>query len=262
MSSLSFETTQAGDFRDFLDEKADLYNRLTFISTDPVSIPHRFSNKEDIEIAGFLAATIAWGQRPTIIRNALHLLQLMDDAPHDFVQHAGARELKRLDGFVHRTFNGTDARCFVTALRHIYKKHGGLEAAFQTGLKQGNMHEAISYFRRCFFEPAHPARTEKHVSDPAQGSAAKRIHMYLRWMVRRDKRGVDFGLWKSISPALLCCPLDVHSARVARKLGLLQRTQNDRKAVEELTANLRLLDARDPVKYDFALFGLGVFEKF
>ena len=262
MSENQFDAGQLHSFREFLDEKVDLYNRVSFITTDPVSIPHRFSKKEDIEIAGFLSATIAWGQRPTIIRNALHLLQQMDDAPHDFIQHAGTRELKRLDGFVHRTFNGTDARCFVLALRHIYKKHGGPETAFQTGLKQGNMHEAISYFRRCFFETTHPQRTEKHVSDPAQGSAAKRIHMYLRWMVRKDKRGVDFGLWKTISPALLCCPLDVHSARVARKLGLLQRTQNDRKAVEELTANLRLLDARDPVKYDFALFGLGVFEKF
>lgn len=262
MSSISFDATQVNDFREFLDEKVDQYNRVTFITTDPVSIPHRFTKKEDIEIAGFLAATIAWGQRPTIIRNALHLLQLMDDAPHDFIQHAGARELKRLDNFVHRTFNGTDARSFVIALRHIYKKHGGLESAFQNGLKQGNMHEAISYFRACFFEPTHPQRTEKHLSDPARGSAAKRIHMYLRWMVRRDKRGVDFGLWKTISPALLCCPLDVHSGRVARKLGLLQRTQDDRKAVEELTANLLLLDARDPVKYDFALFGLGVFEKF
>jgi uncharacterized protein (TIGR02757 family) len=249
-------------FRDFLDAKVDLYNRVSFIGTDPVSIPHRFTKKEDIEIAGFLAATIAWGQRTTIIRNALQLMQHMDEAPHDFIREAGVRELKRLDHFVHRTFNGTDARCFILALRHIYKKHGGLETVFNKGLEQQSMHEAISYFRSCFFEPAHPQRTEKHVSDPLQGSAAKRIHMYLRWMVRRDKRGVDFGLWKTISPAVLCCPLDVHSARVARKLGLLQRTQNDRKAVEELTANLRLLDPRDPVKYDFALFGLGVFEKF
>ncbi|MCA6364239.1 MAG: TIGR02757 family protein [Bacteroidetes bacterium] len=248
------------ELRYLLETSVQRFNTFTFIETDPVSIPHLFTARADIEIAGFLAATIAWGQRPVILRNALQLMQRMDMAPAQFVLHADARELKHLNGFVHRTFNGEDARTLVLGLRHLYKKHGGPEAVFANALRQGNMAQAISTFRAALLEKPHPARSRKHVADPAAGSSAKRINMWLRWMVRSDKAGVDFGLWKNLSPALLHCPLDLHSGNVARKLGLLQRTQNDWKAVEELTANLRLLDAKDPVKYDFALFGLGVFD--
>ncbi|MCU0434549.1 MAG: TIGR02757 family protein [Bacteroidia bacterium] len=243
-----------------LHESVARFNQPSFIESDPVSIPHLFTHKTDIEISGFLAATIAWGQRPVILRNALQLMERMDMAPSQFVMQADTRELKRLDSFVHRTFNGTDARTLVLALRHLYNKHGGPEAVFTQALQQGTMAQAISTFRAALLEKPHPERTRKHVADPAAGSSAKRINMWLRWMVRRDKAGVDFGLWPGVSPALLHCPLDLHSGNVARKLGLLQRTQNDWKAVEELTQNLRLFDAGDPVKFDFALFGLGVFD--
>jgi len=257
---------------EFLEEKADLYNRPGFIETDPVSIPRQFSKKEDIEISAFLAATIAWGQRPTIIKNANQLIKWMDNSPHDFILNAGSRELERFKKFKHRTFNGTDCVYFLKSLRHIYKKHGGMERAFSPSpipppigevpiAKQDEIKTAIANFRQVFFDLPHPTRTGKHVSNPADGSAAKRINLFLKWMVRKDKRGVDFGLWSRISPSVLQCPLDIHSGRVARKLGLLQRKQNDWKAVEELTAKLRQFDPKDPVKYDFALFGLGVFEK-
>jgi len=252
--------------KEFLDEKYDKYNRLDFIESDPVSIPHRFTKKEDIEIAGFLAATIAWGQRVTIINNANRLMNLMDNAPHEFVLNAKAKDLKRFDDFVHRTFNGVDAVFFMRSLQHIYKKHGSLERVFSAFQQQepAVTLNSIMHFREVFFSIPHPARTGKHVSNPGENSSAKRLCMYLRWMVRNDKRGVDFGIWKneSINASHLMCPLDVHSGNVARKLGLLTRTQNDWKAVEELTASLRKMDPNDPVKYDFALFGLGVFEKF
>jgi uncharacterized protein (TIGR02757 family) len=250
----------SGDITSLLNESVQRFNSPAFIETDPVSIPHLFSTKEDIEVSGFLSAIIAWGQRPVILRNAADLMRRMDMAPHSFVMQADVRELKHLDTFVHRTFNGIDARTLVLGLRHIYKKHQGPEAVFSAALRHNDMAEAISSFRAKMLEPKHPERSRKHIADPAAGSSAKRINMWLRWMVRRDNAGVDFGIWKTISPALLCCPLDVHSGNVARKLGLLSRTQNDWKAVEELTANLRLLDAHDPVKYDFALFGLGVFD--
>lgn len=254
------------ELKDFLNEKYDLYNNLKFIETDPITIPHLFSRKEDIEIAGFLTATIAWGQRVTIINNATRLMNLMGSAPYDFVMSAKEKDLKRFNDFVHRTFNGTDAIFFMKALQHIYKKQGGLEQAFRpaSGKKNEDLRESIMKFRTLFFSIPSPARSGKHVSNPSENSSAKRLCMYLRWMVRTDKRGVDFGIWNSkhITPAQLMCPLDVHSGNVARKLGLLKRTQNDWKAVEELTGNLRQYDANDPVKYDFALFGLGVFEKF
>ncbi len=247
------------DLKDFLEEKYDKYNRIDFIDSDPISIPHQFSKKEDIEVAGFLAATIAWGQRVTIINNANKMMKIMGNNPHDFVMSAKAKDLKRFDGFVHRTFNSTDAIFFIQSLQNIYKKHGGLEKAFS----KPDCQQAISNFRSLFFLIDYPHRTGKHVSNPAENSSAKRLCMYLRWMIRNDKRGVDFGIWKStLLPSHLMCPLDVHSGNVARKLGLLKRTQNDWKAVEELTGNLRKLDISDPVKYDFALFGLGVFEKF
>ncbi len=255
------------ELKEFLNEKYDLYNNLKFIETDPITIPHLFTKKEDIEIAGFLTATIAWGQRVTIINNATKMMRIMGSNPHDFIMTAKERDLKKFNDFVHRTFNGTDAVFFMKSLQHLYKKHGGLEQAFAvaSSQKEGSLLlRSMMSFRELFFAIPSPARTGKHVSNPAENSSAKRLCMYLRWMVRNDKRGVDFGIWQSnnIKPANLMCPLDVHSGNVARKLGLLKRTQNDWKAVEELTANLRNFDASDPVKYDFALFGLGAFEKF
>ena len=248
---------------ELLEEKADLYNRTTFIETDPIQIPHQFTKKEDIEIAGFLVATIAWGQRKSIINNGNKLMKIMGNSPHEFIMDFTGKS-KSLSSFVHRTFNGIDCTYFFAALQNIYKKHGGLENVFSKNInkKTLDLKEQIIYFRQVFFELKHPFRTLKHVSNPADNSAAKRINMYLRWMVRNDKRGVDFGLWKSISPSLLSCPLDVHSGGVARKLEILKRTQNDWKAVEELSNKLKSFNPKDPIKYDYALFGLGAFEGF
>ncbi len=252
------------DLKEFLDIKADAFNVPDFIKDDPISIPHLFTLKEDIEISAFFIATISWGQRPVVLTNGAKLMQLMEQQPYEFIMGAGKKDLKRLSDFVHRTFNGMDAIYFAEALRHIYSKQGGLETVFNRELKKANseMGEAISGVRKEFFSHKIPGRTTKHFSDPSANSAAKRINMMLRWLVRKDKKGVDFGIWKSIAPSQLYCPLDVHSGRVARKLGLLKRTQDDWKAVKELTENLRKLDPKDPVKYDFALFGLGVYEKF
>ncbi|NMH26792.1 TIGR02757 family protein [Flavobacterium silvaticum] len=247
------------DLSSFLDEKADLYNNPKFIESDPIQVPHRFSQKEDIEIAGFLSATIAWGNRKSIITNASRMMELMGNSPYDFVLSHTPDDLARLDGFVHRTFNSHDFSTFISGLRNLYRNHGGLENAFSSDM---NLQIAISHFRTKFFEIPHQQRTQKHLSDPLKNSAAKRINMFLRWMVRKDNKGVDFGIWDSISPSALSCPLDIHSGNVARKLGLLKRSQNDGKALAELDASLRKLDALDPVKYDFALFGLGVFEGF
>jgi uncharacterized protein (TIGR02757 family) len=250
------------ELKSFLDDKVLQYNNPNFIETDPVQIPHLFTLKEDREIAGFLAATIAWGNRKMIISNAKKMIDLMGGSPHDFVMSHKENHLEPLSSFVHRTFNGTDFSTFIAALKHIYTNHGGLEGVFTNHQNTDSLQPAINQFKKVFFEIDHQNRTQKHVSDPLAGSAAKRINMYLRWMVRNDNAGVDFGLWKNISPALLSCPLDVHSGNVARKLGLLTRKQNDAKALAELDTQLRALDANDPVKYDFALFGLGVFEKF
>jgi uncharacterized protein (TIGR02757 family) len=245
-----------------LDEKAALYNQPFFIETDPISVPHRFSRKEDIEIAGFLVATIAWGQRKSIIISGLRLMEFMEWQPADFILNFSEKDLKPFSGFVHRTFNYADLEFFLYSLKNIYQEHGGLEQCFTKHfINTGSIKDAIIGFRKVFFGIPHPLRTLKHVSDPGTGSAAKRLNMYLRWMIRRDEAGVDFGLWKGISPAQLYCPLDLHSGRVARMLGLLKRKQNDWKAVEELTANLRKFKPEDPVLYDFALFGIGVFEK-
>jgi uncharacterized protein (TIGR02757 family) len=248
------------ELKEFLDEKVELYNNPNFIESDPIQIPHSYSLKEDIEIAGFLAATIAWGNRKMIITNAKKMVDLMGNSPYDFVMNHSHSQLESLENFVHRTFNGQDFATFVRGLQHIYRNHNGLEAVFTK--KNPTMQHTISDFKKLFFEIPHENRTEKHISDPLHGSAAKRINMYLRWMVRKDTKGVDLGIWKNIDAAQLSCPLDVHSGNVARKLGLLHRTQNDAKAVLELDTQLRILDANDPVKYDFALFGLGVFEGF
>lgn len=250
------------ELRDFLDEKVKEYNHPKFLEDDPLQIPHRFTKKEDIEISGFLTATIAWGNRKSIINNASRLMELMDNAPHEFVMNCSTSNLEHLSGFVHRTFNGQDLGYFIKSLRNIYQNHGGLESVFSAHQQKDNLQYAISKFKQVFFELPHLPRTQKHVSDPLRGSAAKRINMFLRWMVRNDNTGVDFGIWQQLSPAQLSCPLDVHSGNVARKLKLLKRKQNDAKALLELDHNLRKLDAEDPVKYDFALFGLGVFEKF
>lgn len=250
------------DLKDFLDFKVDEFNRPEFISSDPIQIPHGFTRKEDIEISGFLTATIAWGNRKSIIRNAKRMMELLGNAPFDFVCEATKTDLEPLKNFVHRTFNGQDFITFIHGLRHIYLGHGGMEKIFTEYATETSTQPAIHHFRKLFFEVPHLKRTEKHLSDPHKNSAAKRINMFLRWMVRKDSKGVDFGIWEDINPSILSCPLDVHSGNVARKLQLLSRKQNDAKAVKELDRNLRSLDPLDPVKYDYALFGLGVFENF
>jgi len=251
------------ELKALLDAKADLYNRPEFIPSDPISIPHSFSRREDIEISGFLVATIAWGQRTTIVKNGFRLMEMMDHAPFDFVMNANSKELRRISGFVHRTFNADDCLFFIESLRNIYLNGKGLEQAFSEGLKKddSDVFNALVTFRNIFLEAPHLSRSVKHIANPAAGSTAKRINMFLRWMVRNDHHGVDFGLWKSVSPSLLCCPLDVHVGNVARSIGLLDRKQNDWRAVEELTGHLRKFDPVDPIRYDFALFGMGVFEK-
>lgn len=247
------------NLKDFLEEKYQKYNTVDFIESDPIAIPHRYSKKEDIEIAAFFASTLAWGQRPIIIRNALELMNYMDDAPYSFTMEASNADLNIFNKFVHRTFNGEDVKYFIRSLRHIYKNKGGLEKVF---CFKENLQEGLIGFRNLFTGKYPPGRTSKHIPSVLNNSSAKRLNMFLRWMVRKDAKGVDFGIWKSISPSLLYCPLDLHSGRVARKLGLLNRKQDDWKAVCELTAALRNFDSSDPVKYDFALFGLGIFENF
>lgn len=252
--SLSFSDVHA-----LLEQKYKEFNRPNFNDDDPVGIPHQFSKKEDIEIAGFLAATIAWGQRKSIINNARKIIQLMDDEPYEFIINHTKKDLKRTEGFVHRTFNAQDLSQFFQSLQQLYKVHGGLEEVL---CKSPDVAANIAHFKEVFFENAESLRTYKHVSDPSKGSSAKRINMYLRWMVRNDKRGVDFGIWKKLSPANLMLPLDVHTGNVSRKLLLLERKQNDWKAVVEISDQLRKFDPKDPIKYDFALFGLGAIDHF
>lgn len=250
------------ELKSFLDFKVEQYNTPEFIDSDPVQIPHQFSKKEDIEIAGFLTATIAWGNRKSILKNANRLMEMLDRSPYDFILNHSDSDLENLSGFVHRTFNETDLVYFISALKNIYRNHGGIEEVFTENAEKQTLQPAIHQFKKVFFEIPHPKRTQKHVSDPLKNSAAKRINMYLRWMIRKDNAGVDFGIWKNIYSSQLSCPLDVHSGNVARKLKLLKRKANDAKALNELDASLRKLDSVDPVKYDFALFGLGVFEKY
>ena len=249
------------ELKDFMDSKVAAYNRAQFLEDDPLQVPRLFSRKEDIEISGFLTATIAWGNRSIIIRNAGRMMQLMDMAPYEFIMRHEAADLLRLEPFVHRTFNGADFTYFVKALKHLYVHKGGLEDIFSRNATTCSTQPAISALRKEFLEIPHPARVAKHLPDPARGSAAKRLNMFLRWMVRDGAAGVDFGIWKQLRPAQLSCPLDVHSGNVARRLGILTRRQNDARAVQELDKQLREWDAEDPVRYDFALFGLGVFEK-
>lgn len=249
---------KATELKALLDEAYLRFANPGFITADPIQIPRAFADRADAEVIGFLTATIAWGQRKTIIANAQRLVELLEGTPHAFVMHATVRDLHRLKPFVHRTFNGGDLVQFMRSIRHLYTTYGGLENAFLDGGELGDMRSGIGRFKQRFFEIDHPARTRKHVADPAKGSNAKRINMYLRWMVRPNDRGVDLGLWKRITPAQLMVPLDVHTGRVARELGLLTRKQDDWRAVEELTAALRKFDPLDPVKYDIALFGIGV----
>lgn len=250
------------ELRDFLDEKAALYNHPRFIDLDPVQVPHMYSAKEDVEIAGFLSASISWGNRKAIIKGARKMMELLGNAPYDFVMSSDEGQMDRLGAYVYRTFNGTDLTFFISALRYIYQERGGLEGIFTSYQGADSLQDAIHHLKQIFFSIEHPARTRKHLPDPHGGSAAKRMNMFLRWMVRQDRCGVDFGIWQDISPGILSCPLDLHSGNVARKLGLIGRKQNDAKALSQLDESLRKLDAADPVKYDFALFGLGIFEKF
>lgn len=249
------------EIKKLLDSRVRQYNQLTFIKDDPVSIPHLFRKKQDIEIAGFFASIFAWGKRSVIIQKSTALMDLMENAPHDFCIQHSLSELKRFLAFKHRTFNTTDLLYFIAFLKQHYRHYDSLESAFTV---HGDTIELmLTGFHHYFFsiEDA-PPRTRKHIATPERNSSCKRLNMYLRWMVRNDTRGVDFGIWKKISPAQLICPLDVHVARVARKLGLIKRKQNDWQSALELTERLRAFDMKDPVKYDFALFGLGVFEKF
>jgi uncharacterized protein (TIGR02757 family) len=250
------------ELKEFLDEKVILYNNPKFIESDPIQIPHQFSKKEDIEIAAFLTATISWGNRTMIIKNSYKMMELLDNSPHDFIMNHQQKDLEAFQNFVHRTFNYIDFQQFIKSLQNIYQNHGGLENVLSIKDKTTTYQTAIHQFKTIFFEVEHQQRTQKHISDPLKNSAAKRINMFLRWMVRNDKAGVDFGIWQTHNAANLSCPLDVHSGNVARKLKLLLRTQNDWKALSELDKKLRKLDKKDPVKYDFALFGLGFFEKF
>jgi uncharacterized protein (TIGR02757 family) len=284
------------ELKDFLDIKVDQYNRPNFIQNDPICIPHQYTKKQDIEIAAFFAAILAWGQRKTIINKCNELFARMDNEPYEFMLHHGDEDLKRLLGFKHRTFNDTDLLYFVSFFNSHYQQFDSLEAAFLppgdgfqkdflSGQVLGNyegvsyassscmltelnqqepiIESALNYFRSYFFAlPDYPRRTIKHVSSPMQKSTCKRLNMFLRWMVRSDNKGVDFGIWKTIKPADLICPCDVHVDRVARRLGLIERKQTDWRTAVELTGRLLELDPLDPVKYDFALFGLGVEEKF
>lgn len=253
------------ELKSYLDEKVLRYNRPDFIPHDPVSIPHLFSKKQDIEISGFWAAVLAWGQRKTIIRKCKELFEMMDGAPHDFMLHHQEDDLKPFLAFKHRTFNATDTLYFIEFLSWYYRRHDSLEEAFSSHLKVTDEHvgPALAGFHELFFSlPDAPARSRKHVATPRRKSACKRLAMFLRWMVRDDQQGVDFGLWKQLSPSQLVCPCDVHVDRVARRLGLISRKETDWLTALELTQNLKRMNAQDPVKYDFALFGLGVEEQF
>jgi uncharacterized protein (TIGR02757 family) len=259
----SYNGIPAGEVKAFLEEKYLQYNNPSFISADPVSIPHSFTNLQDREISGFLTAAIAWGRRDLILRSSRLMLELLENEPYQFIRSAGEAELGRLTRFVHRTYNGTDFLYFIQGLRHIYSEYNSMEDVLLEGMKENSsVRDGLSHFRKVFFSLPHAIRNEKHFADVNGGAAGKRLNMFLRWMVRKDNHGVDFGMWKKISPSKLYIPLDLHSGNTARRLGLLNRKMNDWKAVEELTDVLREFDPVDPVKYDFALFGLGVNEKF
>lgn len=245
--------------KDLLEELYDRFNRISFIENDPISIPHRFSSREDIEISGFLTATIAWGQRSQILSHGLKLMQMMDNTPFDFVISSSENELKKLNKFYYRTFQSVDLLFFLRVLKYIYTSLNGLEQIITLPyIKTGTIESGLKTLYQIFYEVKHEHRSMKHIANISRGSSAKRLNMFLRWMIRKDSRGVDFGIWKKIKPSALYIPLDVHSGRIARELGLLERKPNDWKAVRDLTFVLKKFDADDPVKYDFALFGAGV----
>ncbi len=252
----------AASLKDFFDRKVEQYNQPSFIKDDPICVPHSFSAKQDIEISGFFASIFAWGNRTTIIRKSFELMQLMNNQPYHFCLHHSDKDLRQLLHFKHRTFNATDLLYFITFLKFHYSQHDSLEQAF-THSSINDMEIRLTHFHNYFFSlPDAPPRTRKHIATPFKGSSCKRLNMFLRWMVRNDKAGVDFGIWKKIDPSELICPIDLHVARVAKRFQLLDRKQMDWQAAIELTNYLRELDPKDPVKYDFALFGLGVIEKY
>ncbi len=258
------DTPDIKKLKNFLDEKVRLYNQPSFILNDPIAIPHSFTKKQDIEISGLFAAVLAWGNRTTIINNCRQLMQWMGNKPHEFILHHKDTDLKPFMHFVHRTFNATDLLYFIHFLQWHYRQHDSLEDAFVPGktYKEENVEQALVHFHNYFFSIEHPERTKKHISTPARKSACKRINMYLRWMVRKDAAGVDFGIWKKIQPYQLVCPLDVHVARVAQRLQLIHNAQSNWQNAVELTAYLKELNPQDPAVYDYALFGLGALEKF
>ena len=250
------------EIKELLDQKFHEFNTSEFIETDPISIPHRFDEKEDVEISAFLVATFAWGKREMIIRSANDLMQRLGESPYEFIMEYSPKYEKHLDGFYYRTFQEVDVKYFIQSLNHIYKNLDGLESLFTVKEEEEGVWEALSRARKRFFELDHLQRVEKHFSNPDKNASCKRLNMFLRWMCRKDKQGVDFGIWDSIPMSKLSCPLDVHTGNVSRSLGLLKRKQDDKKAVIELDKALIELDPLDPVKYDFALFGLGIFEGF
>ncbi|MCE6991622.1 TIGR02757 family protein [Dyadobacter sp. CY323] len=262
MPSVDLEITPVSTYiTDLLEEKAEQYNKPDFIPFDPISIPHRFSIKQDMEIMGFWAAVLAWGQRKTIINKCLELAALMDNAPYDFVLNHEESDLKPFLSFKHRTFNTTDTLYFLHFFQQYYRQHDSLEFAFSSHLQPGDqtVESALTGFHDIFSDSEHfPSRTRKHIATPKRKSSCKRLNMFLRWMVRKDDKGVDFGIWNTIKPSQLVCPCDVHVDRVARLLGLIKRPVTDWQTAVELTASLKLIDPADPVKYDFALFGLGI----
>ena len=250
------------DLKDFLDEKSYQYESLEFIKDDPILIPHSFTKKEDIEISGFITSVISWGNRKSIINSAKKIIEFMDYSPFDFILNHTNKDLYKEKESIHRTFNSTDLNYFIVSLKRVYKDYNGLEDILSDNSNGNDLQKRISTFKEIFFSIDHPIRTRKHLPSPIDGSSAKRFNMFLRWMVRSNEKGVDFGLWNKIDKSELSLPLDVHTGRIARILGLLKRNNNDSKAVEEINLKLREMDPKDPVKYDFALFGLGVYENF
>ena len=256
---VTFSDMSRDEMRELLERLHDRYNNESFIEADPISVPHSFTSTVDREIAGFLAATIAWGNRRAIVQSAHRMMRYMDNAPEDFVRNATEADMEYLRSYVHRTFNGVDFQDFVRGLRHIITEWGSVGNYFETRYEEhGDLRSVFSDFRRDFFAVEHDTHCEKHLSSIDKGAACKRLCMYLRWFVRHDERGVDFGLWRRIPMSALYMPLDIHTGRMGRNLGLLNRKQSDWKAVEELTASLRELSAEDPVRYDYSLFGLGI----
>lgn len=255
----SFDNISREELGELLERLHDKYNNPDFIEADPISVPHSFSSRDDREVAGFLASTIAWGNRKAIVKSAHRMMHYMDNAPAEFVREASDEELCRLQSYVHRTFNGQDFIDFVRSIRHIYDRWGGIGCFFESRYAETrDMAQVLSEFRREFFAVDHNPHCEKHLSSIDKGAACKRLNMYIRWFVRRDERGVDFGLWRTIPMSALYLPLDVHTGNMGRALGLLSRRQSDWKATVEITESLRGFDPEDPVRYDFSLFGAGI----